>query len=78
VRRFEAAGLPPEGLVASSEDDWDTYESLHWRALEGWLAANGDDPDAPRIRELHERYRDEYLSWGRELLGWAIFVGRKR
>jgi precorrin-6B methylase 2 len=78
VAFFEAAGLTPEALIASSEDDWDRYESLHWSALEDWLAANPDDPDAPRIRELHERYRGEYLSWGRELLGWAIFVGRKR
>jgi Methyltransferase domain len=78
VGRFEAAGLAPAALIASSEDDWDRYESLHWSALEDWLAANPDDPDASRIRELHERYRDEYLSWGRELLGWAIFVGRKR
>jgi predicted O-methyltransferase YrrM len=78
VERFATAGLALEGLIASSEDDWDRYESLHWAALEDWLAANADDPDAPRIRELHERYRDDYLSWGRELLGWAMFVGRKR
>jgi precorrin-6B methylase 2 len=78
MRRFQAVGLTVEALIASSEDDWDRYESLHWLALEEWLAANPDDPDALRIRDLHERYRDEYLSWGRELLGWAIFVGRKR
>jgi predicted O-methyltransferase YrrM len=78
VARFEAAGLAPEALIASSDDDWDRYESLHWSALEGWLAANPDDEDAPRIRELHERSRDDYLSWQRELLGWAIFVARRR
>jgi precorrin-6B methylase 2 len=78
VDRFAAAGLAPDGLIASSEDDWDRYETLHWRALEEWLAANPDDPDAPRIRELHERCRDDYLRWQRELLGWAMFVGRKR
>src|SRR5256714_9185956 len=78
VGRFESAGLAPEALIASSDDDWDRYESLHWSALEEWLAGNPADPDAPRIRELHERYRDDYLNWGRELLGWAIFVARKR
>jgi predicted O-methyltransferase YrrM len=78
VKRFERAGLRAEGLIASSEDDWDRYETLHWAALEEWLAANPDDPDAPRIHELHERNRDEYLAWLRELLGWAIFVARKR
>jgi SAM-dependent methyltransferase len=76
--RFAGAGLPVETLISSSVDDWDRYQSLHWRALEEWLADHPDDEDAPRIRELHERYRDEYVTWERELLGWAVFVGRKR
>jgi len=76
--RFTAAGLPVETLIASSLDDWDRYESLHWRALQDWLDSNPDDEDAPRIRELHERNRNDYLTWARELLGWAVFVGRKR
>ena len=75
--RFRAAGLTLDALIASSEDDWDRYESLHWRALEEWLAANPDDPDAPEIRQRHETSRDDYLRWGRELLGWAIFAARK-
>jgi SAM-dependent methyltransferase len=77
VARLEAAGLALVTLIASSEDDWDTYESLHWRALEGWLTGNADDPEADPIRERHERARDAYLRFEREWLGWAIFVGRK-
>jgi SAM-dependent methyltransferase len=77
VRRFEAAGLALEGLIASSEEDWDHYESQHWRALEEWLDANPRDPDASEIRERHEQARDDYLGFQRELLGWAIFVARK-
>ena len=75
--RFRAAGLALESLIASSEDDWDRYESLHWRALEEWLAQNAEDPDAAEIRRRHEHNREDYLRRGRELLGWAIFVGRK-
>ena len=48
--------------IAASDDDWDRYESLHWRALEEWLAENPDDPEAPGIRERHERARDGYLA----------------
>lgn len=77
VARFEAAGLAHIGLIAASEDDWDRYESLHWRALEEWLSANPDDPDAPGIRERYEKYRADYLTFHRRLLGWAVFVGRK-
>ena len=76
IERFQAAGLVPMGLIAASEDDWDRYESLHWRALEDWLAENEDDPDADEIRGLHEEARDQYLRVRRGLLGWGMFVGR--
>ncbi|MBV8479893.1 MAG: class I SAM-dependent methyltransferase [Actinobacteria bacterium] len=77
VARIESAGLALVGLVAASDDDWDRYESLHWSALEEWLAENPVDPDAIAIRERHEQARDDYLSFRRRLLGWAIFAGRK-
>jgi len=77
VSRFEAARLALVTVIASSADDWDTYESLHWRALEEWLAANPEDPDAPMIRARYEHHRDEYLRFQRALLGWAIFAARK-
>lgn len=77
IRRFEAAGLAVVGLIAASDDDWDRYESLHWRALEEWLAERPTDADADEIRRRHESYRDAYLSTERELLGWAIVIGRK-
>jgi SAM-dependent methyltransferase len=73
VERFEAAGLATTGIIAASDDDWDHYESLHWRALEERLA---EHPDAG-IRQRHELYRNDYFRSKRALLGWAILVGRK-
>lgn len=78
VELLEAENLALVTLIDSSLDDWDSYESQHWRALEEWLAANPDDLDAAPIRERHEHHRDEYLRVLRELLGWAIFAARKR
>jgi SAM-dependent methyltransferase len=78
VTRFERAGLPVVALIAASEDDWDRYESLHWRAVEEWLDENPNDPEADELREQNQRYKRLYLRWNRELLGWAIFAGRKR
>jgi SAM-dependent methyltransferase len=77
VRRIASAGLALVTLIASSEDDWDTYNSLHWRALEQWLADHPADPDTRTIRERHEAARAAYLDHERALLGWAIFVGRR-
>ena len=76
VARIESAGLALVALIASSEDDWDTYESLHWQALESWLAEHPRDPDTVVIRERHEAQREAYLRHERALFGWAIFVGR--
>ena len=64
--------------IASSEDDWDRCETLHWQAVEGWLAVNPDDPDAVEIRARHECHKRTYLRHGRDLLGWAIFVGCRK
>jgi protein-L-isoaspartate O-methyltransferase len=69
VARFEDAGVELIGLVAASEDDWDRYESLHWRAA----YETGDDD----VRATSRSRRESYLTRQRADLGWAIFVGRK-
>ena len=77
AERFQEAGLRLTGLIASSEEDWDRYESLHWRAVEDWLATNPADPDAPEIRRIHQDFLDRYVGFQRGALGWAIVIGRK-
>ena len=74
---LESGDLVAASLIASSDDDWDRYETLHWRAVETWLVENPHDADAPGIRAMHERSKRIYLRHGREYLGWAIFVGWK-
>ncbi len=78
VARFERPGIEFVTHIASSQDDWDRYETLHWYTLEEWLHENPDNPDAERFREMGRSDRDVYLRWHRDLLGWAIFIGRKR
>ena len=77
VTIFETSGLPVVSVIASSEDDWDRYETLRWQAVETWLAANPNDSDASEIRARYERSKRNHLRHQRELLGWAIFVGWK-
>jgi SAM-dependent methyltransferase len=76
IERAESAGVRVVSLIASSEDDWDRYESLHWQTLDEWLAAN---PDHEQAEEFHARgaaERARYLAWERTVTGWAIFVCR--
>jgi SAM-dependent methyltransferase len=70
VARFESASVDLTGMVAASADDWDHYESLHWRAA---VETGGDD-----VVETHIGWRDNYLSGQRADLGWAIFTGLVR
>jgi hypothetical protein len=77
VTVFETSGLPVVAVIASSQDDWDRYETLHWQSIEGWLAENPDDPDAAEIRSRRDHHKRIYLRHGRDVLGWAIFVGWK-
>jgi SAM-dependent methyltransferase len=71
---LESGGLRVVSVIVSSEDDWDRCETLHWRAVEEWLADNPEDADAAHIRARHEEYKRTYLRHGRERLGWAVFV----
>jgi hypothetical protein len=42
-----------------------------------WLDEHADDPQAAELRVQNEQFQRTYLEWNRELLGWAIFAGRK-
>jgi cyclopropane fatty-acyl-phospholipid synthase-like methyltransferase len=77
VTIFETSGLPVVSVIASSEEDWDRYETLHWQSVERWLADNPDDPDAADIRSRYETQKRAYLRHERDVLGWAIFIGWK-
>jgi SAM-dependent methyltransferase len=70
--RVERHGVTLIGLISSSTDDWDRYESLHWRAVEDWLAENDDD----EIRRASEEHKRNYLA-RRDAFGWAMFLARK-
>jgi cyclopropane fatty-acyl-phospholipid synthase-like methyltransferase len=70
-------GLTYLYAAVSSEDDWDHYEGLYVRSMERWLAAHPEDPDHDVFREAIHQWRDGYLRWGRDTLGFAIYLFRK-
>jgi SAM-dependent methyltransferase len=76
IERAESSGVRVLSLIASSEDDWDRYESLHWQTLDRWLEANPDDPQADEFQARGAAARDRYLRWERAVMGWAILVCR--
>lgn len=77
VDRFEQAGVALTGLIAASEDDWNRYESLHWRAVQEWLAEHADHPSAGAFVARHSQHQHDHLAYRGTQLGWAVFAGRK-
>jgi SAM-dependent methyltransferase len=70
-------GLVPLYALASSEDDFDRYEALQWRAADRYAREQPDDPDVPELLERVARNRHEYLAWGRTTLGWSLYLFRR-
>jgi SAM-dependent methyltransferase len=70
-------GLAPVYALASDEDDFDRYEALQWRAAERYARENPDDPDLREMAERVQRERHEYLMWGRETMGWSLYLFRR-
>ncbi len=75
---LDRAGLELLRMFASSQDDWDVYEGLHWQAAAGWLEANPGHPEAAWFAAQTQQRRRLYLEHGREHVGWAVFVAKKR
>ena len=69
-----AEGLIPLYATVSSDDDWDHYEGLYASAVERFVMEHPDDPDAEAMKERIRRWRDAYLRWGRETLGFGVYL----
>jgi SAM-dependent methyltransferase len=77
IRTGENLGLDLVYTLVSSQDDFDRYEGLQWYATDTHKRANPDDPDLPELVAEVTRHRDAYFRWGRDVLGWAIYVFRR-
>jgi SAM-dependent methyltransferase len=68
------AGLVPMHAVTANSDEWDEYEWRYCRAIERYVREQPDDPDARPMLERSRRWRDAYLKWGRDTLGFAAYL----
>ena len=70
-------GLKLVYTLVSNQDDWDKYEGLQWYAANEWASKNSDDADVEEVMKRVHENRENYLRWGRETLGWAIYLFKK-
>ncbi len=69
-------GYELRSVIRASDDDWDIYESGIWRNCQDWLAIqeNADSADYNDVLEYFHRIQDEYIAYGRENIGWAMYL----
>lgn len=67
-------GLRLCGVIRASPDDHDRYESAIWQQCLRWLDEHPSHPDREEMEEYLCKIQDEYLVYGREAFGWAIWV----
>jgi SAM-dependent methyltransferase len=74
----ERRGLDLVHTIVSSQDDWDRYEGLQCSAADEYARNHPDDSDLAEVVERVGKARAAYLRWGRDTLGWAIYMFRLR
>ncbi len=74
----EQRGLDLVHTLVSNKDDWDRYEGLQWYAAAEYARSHPVDPDLPELMGRVAKERTAFLRWGRDTMGWAIYVFRRR
>ncbi|MFK7801427.1 MAG: cyclopropane-fatty-acyl-phospholipid synthase family protein [Anaerolineae bacterium] len=77
VKVAEEKGLNLVHTFMSTLDEWDMYEGLKWLATDEYARTHPDDPDLPEILDKVAVEKEIYLKWGRDSMGWAIYLFRK-
>jgi len=73
----EELGLHLVYTFVSSADEVDAYDGLQWYAADEYARMHAEDPDVPEsVKRVAEQKRI-FLRWGRDTLGWAIYVFRR-
>jgi SAM-dependent methyltransferase len=60
--------------LVSSKADFDEYEDRYAANVERFVAEHPDDPAAAAFRTRIRAWRTAYLRWGRDTLGFALYL----
>ncbi|MEC3884905.1 class I SAM-dependent methyltransferase [Halobacillus sp. HZG1] len=72
----EEYALIPLWSTVANEDDFDAYEWLYSKSIEDYCYDNPEDPDCSAMLKRIRNWRTMYLKWGRETLGFGIYLFR--
>ena len=72
----EDYGLIPLWSTVANEDDFDAYEWLYSKSIEDYCYMTPEDPDCPAMLGKIRSWREMYLKWGRDTLGFGLYLFR--
>lgn len=72
------AGLVPIHACTASEDDWDEYEWAYLRGIEEHVRAHPEDAEGSAMLGRARGWRDVVAKWGRDTLGFGLYLCRRR
>ncbi len=70
----EQLGLSLTHSDRSTTVEWDRFERLFWDAAEQLIADNPNDDDALETADHWRRWKQAYLQWGRDTLGFGLYL----
>lgn len=76
IHTGENLGLIPLWSFTASDDDWDNYEWLYAMSIENYCFENAKDPDCPEMVEKIRSWKQTYNKWGRDTLGFGLYLFR--
>jgi precorrin-6B methylase 2 len=71
-------GLIPLWSYGVNDDDWDNYEWLYSMSIENYCHENPNDPDREAMLQRIRSWRSTYLQWGRDTLGFGMYLFRNQ
>ncbi|MEZ5357512.1 MAG: class I SAM-dependent methyltransferase [Candidatus Zixiibacteriota bacterium] len=74
LRVVHEEGLDMAFMVRASADEWDRYETANWEGLISWIQENPDHPERHEVVDKLHEWQDEYFRYGRQYLGWAMYI----
>ncbi|MCX7569386.1 class I SAM-dependent methyltransferase [Tumebacillus sp. DT12] len=76
VQTAEELGLVPLWSYVTHDEEWDEYEWLYSKSVEDYCSEQPDDPDRDAMLAKIRGWRRTYLTWGRDTLGFGLYLFR--
>lgn len=77
IERLEASGFVPRWACTASDDEWDEYEWRYSFNIEAHVEKNPTDPEAQAMLKRSRDWRALAQRWGRDTLGFGLYLARK-